>query len=519
MTVEKIRLFLKKPWVSAAISGVLLWLVQPNKNLGFLAWFCLIFLIRAAAEARDFQQAFRLGYLSGLFFFLPGLSWLQHVAFAGWLFAAFFESLFIGLFAVFIFFGGRFKVTAYKLIWFAGSWLLCEWMRSEIHVLGFGWHLLAYSQSFYPHLLQAANLVGAYGLGFLIALANASLVLVWQLKGLAQQKKRCVFLGVLFLVIPLGLMVYGHFGLQDPIGRGEQLRVGLVQSNIPEDIKWRPEAKARILEIQQKLTQLASFDAPDLTVWPEASFPGYFNRDAEAAQIHELAKTTKTPILVGSPHYERAGVYYNSAYLVRGVEEEAERYDKIRLVPFGEYVPFKFMFGWLMPLADAFGVGDFSAGSTYKLFNLYDDIAFGTLICFEDIFPRLAQEYVKKGAEFLVVMTNDSWFGRTDAPYQHLAASIFRAVENGVPVVRAANTGVSALISAQGKVTHRVSSETGQELFITGHETGTILLTFKKTAYQKNGYLFPVMILTVMFNLSVLLWMQKRVDRIRGAEN
>lgn len=517
MTFGKISLFLRAPWVSAAVSGLLLCFIQPNQHFGFLAWGSLFFLIRAATQAHDAGHAFRLGYIGGLFFFLPGLSWLQHVAFAGWLFAAFFEALFVGLFATLIFLGRRFEAGVYKLVWFAGSWLLCEWFRSEIHVLALGWHLLAYSQSFYPTLVQIANIVGAYGLGFVIALANACLVLAWELKSIPQQKKRCMMFGVLFLSLPLLLMLYGHYCLTQPVARGEELRIGLVQSNIPEDIKWRPEAKERILEIQNKLTQLASLDSPDLTVWPEASFPGYFNRDAESVQIRELAKTLKTPILVGSPHYERAGIYYNSAYLVRGTEESEERYDKMRLVPFGEYVPFRFMLGWLMPIADAFGVGDFSAGSTYKLFRLYDDITFGTLICFEDIFPKLAQEYVKKGAKFLVVMTNDSWFGRSDAPYQHLAASIFRAVENGVPVVRAANTGVSALISARGQVTHRVASQTGQDLFITGHETGTILLTFQKTGYQKNGYLFPIMILMVMLNLSLLLWLGRRVEKLRHA--
>jgi len=517
MISEKIRLQVRKPWFSAAASGLLLYLIQPNQNLGFLAWGSLFFILRAATQAGSLSQAFRLGYLGGLFLFLPGLAWLQHVAFAGWLFAAFFEALFIGVFATLIYLGRRFEAGAYKLIWFAGSWLVCEWCRTEIHILGLGWHLLAYSQSSYLRMIQSANFVGAYGLGFFIALSNAALFLAWELKTAAGQRIRCAIFAALFLAVPVLLTAYGQHCLAPAVVKGEQLQIGLVQSNIPEDIKWRPEAKDRILEIHSKLSQLASLDSPDLTVWPEASFPGYFNRDAEAVKIRELSQTLKTPFLVGSPHYERAGIYYNSAYLVRGTERADERYDKMRLVPFGEYIPFKFMFGWLMPLADAFGVGDFSAGSTFKLFRLYDDISFGTLICFEDIFPQLAREYVRKGAKFLVVMTNDSWFGRTDAPYQHLAASIFRAVENGVPIVRAANTGVSGLISANGQVTNRITSKEGQELFVTGHETGSILLTFQKTGYQKNGYLFPVMILIVMLNLSLVLWLRKRVEGLRHA--
>lgn len=517
MTFDKIGFFFRSPWVSAAFSGFLLCLIQPNSCLGFLAWGALFFLFRAVHQAKSAGQAFRFGYLGGLFFFLPGLSWLQHVTFAGWLFAALFEAAFIGLFAILIFRGRKFDSTLYKLFWFAGSWLLCEWLRSEIHVLGLGWHLLAYSQSFYPRILQSANLAGAYGLGFFIAIANACLFLTWQHRRAADKRKQCVLLCVLFLSIPMVLLAYGQYCLSRPNERGEQLQIGLVQSNISEAIKWRPEAKERILEIQHKLTQLASLDSPDLTVWPEASFPGYFNRDAAQVQIRELAETMKTPLLIGSPHYENAGTYYNSAYLVRDTQGDLERYDKMRLVPFGEYVPFKVIFGWLMPIADAFGVGDFSAGNTYKLFKLYDDIRFGTLICFEDIFPHIAHEYVKRGAKFLVVMTNDSWFGQTAAPYQHLAASIFRAVENGVPVVRAANTGVSALISARGEVTSRVTSAEGKDLFVTGHATGSILLTYQKTHYQKNGYMFPVVILLVMINLGLHLWLKQRLEKIRNA--
>ncbi len=495
----------------AAASGLLLYFCQPNFRFGFLAWGALFFILQAARQAPHAAKAFRLGYVCGLVFFLPGLYWLRHVAFPACVFAVLFEALFIGFFALLIYWGRRFTPGLYSIIWMAGSWTLVEWLRTEIPVLGFGWHLLAYSQSFYPVILQSANTVGVYGLGFAIAAVNACGVNAWEMRVRAaepQGKIRLFFIaGGVPLIVGL-IAAHGFYQLSRPENGGEQLRMALVQSNIPEAIKWRPEAKDRILEVQMKLTQLASFDSPDLVVWPEASFPGYFNRDAEAAQVRELAQKIHAPILIGSPHYEKDGVYYNSAYLVRGPEAAEERYDKMRLVPFGEYVPFKFALGWLMPLADAFGVGDFSAGQTFKLFRLYDDVPFGVMICFEDIFPHIARRFVESGARFLVVITNDSWFGRTAAPYQHLAASIFRAVETGVPVVRTANTGVSALISARGRVTQRIRSQKSEDLFVTGQGTGFITLKRGPTHYMRSGYMFPVVVLLVMANLGLMLWLK-----------
>lgn len=498
------RSFWTAPPSRAALSGLLLYLSQPVFHLGFLAWISLIFLVLAVRRSSSAGQAFGLGAIAGLVFFVPGLHWLRYVAFPAWIFAALFESLFPALFAVLVYAGRRLPKPVFQVFWIAGSWTLTEWLRTELPVLGFGWHLLAYSQTFYLWVIQAANTVGAYGLGFVIAAVNALLVLLWELRlSFSAHRRTAVLLASGLLLIAGLLASHGWFYLRTPPADGERLRIALIQSNIPEMIKWRPEAKDRILEIHLKLTKLASFDSPDLAVWPEASFPGYFNRDIEADNVRALAKETGVPVLVGSPHYENGGTYYNSAYLVRGTDAAEERYDKVRLVPFGEYVPFKWLFGWLMPLADAFGVGDFSTGGIYKLFRLYDDVPFGALICFEDIFPELSRRFVESGARFLVVITNDSWFGRTAAPYQHLAASIFRAVENGVPVVRAANTGVSGLISPRGEVTARISAG-GEELFVTGQGTGFIALNSEQTNYQRGGYLFPFVLMAVMANLAVL---------------
>ncbi len=487
----------------AALSGLLLYASQPTLSFGFFAWAALAVLLTALSLAEKAFKAFVVGYTSGLFFFFPSLHWFHYVSPVGWLLAALIEALFIGGFALLVFYGRYLPSGILRILWTACAWTLMEWLRSEIPILAFGWNLLAYSQASDPVVLQTANAVGALGLGFGMALFNAFLYEFLRVAVMRPLAIRPLLLQGLALIALCGA-VWGHgmFSLHRPEAAGEQFRVALIQSNIPEEIKWRPEAKEKILEIHDKLTQLASYDSPDLVVWPEASFPGYFNRAIEADKIRTQAQRLGTSILVGSPHYENEETYYNSAYLVRGPGKPEERYDKIHLVPFGEYIPAKFLFGWLMPVADALGVGDFSAGKKYTLFHLYDDVSFAVAICFEDIFPELSRTFAERGARFFVFITNDSWFGSSSAPYQHLAASIFRAVENGLPVVRVANTGVSALIDAQGRITKRISSAGGQDIFVTGQGTGTITLTHRKTFYRQIGYLFP----HAIFILAVILY-------------
>ncbi len=484
-------------WAGPLLAGVLLFLSGPGPGLFPLAYLALIPLFAALENAVTKRQAFQRGFLCGLGFHIPGLYWFIYVAAAGWIFGALLEAFFLGVFALLYFSFRRVRSSLLRILWTAGAWTLCEWMRSEMPVFGFGWNLLGYSQWKQAVLLQSANLFGAYGLGFYIACTSAALweaLKAWR----ARRRVSCALILALALLVTAGLLAYGKRVLDFQQPAGENFRVSVIQGNIPEEIKWHPDARKKIMEIHLKLSQLSAFESPDLIVWPEASFPGYFNKDVEAESIRELSAKTGASILVGSPHYEAAGLYYNSAYLVspklgpvslQGSMEQ--RYDKIKLVPFGEYVPLKFLFGWLMPLADAFGVGDFSAGREYKLFKLYGDVPFAALICFEDTFPTLTHEFARRGAHFLVVVTNDSWFGPSPAPYQHLAASVFRAVETGLPIARAANTGVSAFISRRGKVFGAVQSKDGKELFTAGHATGLLETGVGETAYVRYGYLFP----------------------------
>jgi apolipoprotein N-acyltransferase len=169
-----------------------------------------------------------------------------------------------------------------------------------------------------------------------------------------------------------------------------------------------------------------------------------------------------------------------------------QRYDKLHLVPFGEYIPLKPLFFWLTPIADALGISDFSAGTTPEIFRwAREEWPFGVLICFEDILPSLARDLATRGVSFIAVITNDAWFLDTSAPFQHFQGSVFRAVENGVPVIRATNTGVSGFISWRGEVLKTVIDENQKKTFITGFATHDLPLLTCPTIYRTIGWMFP----------------------------
>ncbi len=467
----------------ALLSGILLALCYAPVSWGFLGWIALVPLLLSLESANSRATALARGFACGFVFFLFSLHWVIHVDFLAWPSLVLPSSLFMMLFAWTVYEGRSIKNPLLKIFWPALAWMSCEILRSEIPVFGFGWNLLAFSQSRTLPVLQSANVFGAYGLGFVMALVNVCIR--------PRNDKRIRFL--LLVIIFGGLFFYGNREMEKPETAKGKIQISVLQGNIPQSVKWATMARGTILETYLKLTELASFDRPGLIIWPEAAFPGYFNRDTESPRVQALIQKIGIPLLIGAPHLETDDIAFNSAYLMDGEGKIRERYDKKNLVPFGEYVPLKRIFGFLERFAYSLGVSDFSAGKTFTVFRLFDhEIAFSVLICFEDTFSRLARGFVDRGAQFLVVMTNDAWFERSAAPYQHLDASIFRAVENGVPVVRAANTGVSAFISPKGEVYARVRNKKGEDIFSLGKETAPVVLREGQTTpFRQGGWIFP----------------------------
>jgi apolipoprotein N-acyltransferase len=328
------------------------------------------------------------------------------------------------------------------------AWVLAEALRTLDP--GFPWAFLGYSMQPSPPVRRLASLGGVYGLSFLLA-ATASLAA----RG-AWRSALAVALGAHALGLALGALA------PPPADGADAPRAGLVQASIPQDQKWDQTLAGAAFAAHLETSREAARSGPlDLLVWPEASVPVFLQLDVEYRdQLLELAREIGAPIVLGGMGVEadperRAYRYFNSAFAIDLASDWSERYDKARLVPFGEYVPFRWLFGFLPALATGIASADVTPGPgprTLVAPSLGPDHAMAPLICYEVIYPGLVREAVRGGARLLLNVTNDAWYDRSSAPHQFLAIAAMRSAELGVPMLRAANTGVSAIIDANGDV-------------------------------------------------------------------
>jgi apolipoprotein N-acyltransferase len=293
-----------------------------------------------------------------------------------------------------------------------------------------------------------------------------------------------------------GCWAYGGAVLARPL-EGERLRVALVQGNIPQEKKWDRTYAETILRTYGDLTRHAAKQKPDLIAWPETATPADIEFDRRIyARLLEIVRQNQVPLLVGSAErrkYELEGMhrsdYHNSAHLLipDGMKITSQKYDKIHLLPFGEYLPAKDELPWVLIGVKA--VKGYTPGREFSVFDL-NGVRFSAPICWESIFPDLVRQFVKNGAQFLVNITNAAYFGRTSAPYQVLSMSVFRAVENRVFFACAGNVGVSCIIDPNGRVVERLRGEDGQDIYVSGFLTGTVIPQEAKTFYTRYGDVF-----------------------------
>jgi len=489
------------------VSGSLLTLSLPAHDLSWLAWGSLIPLF-FALEGKPPAAMFRLGLLAGFVHYLSMLYWtVVAMHFYGkipiilsiilLMMLAMYLSLYVGIASWGIgrlasHIGFQKAVAAMPSLWVA-----TEYMRSHL-LTGFPWCLLGYSQYHNLVVVQMADLTGVLGISFVIVLVNACLFVVLKLtlscfrKGSADGLLFPLFFIALTIAVIVGVNTYGAWrvqGLQASIAQCPKAQVGLVQGNIDQSQKWNPTNFTRTLETYQLLTRKAVQTKTDVIVWPETAVPGYYVPElAESHFMSDLSRQVESAIIFGSLSYERrpAGfALYNSAFMVSSHQSELLRYDKVHLVPFGEYVPLKPLLPFVDKLVE--GIGEFSVGNRYPLFSFGRGTG-GIVICYEAIFPQYARAYVNRGATVLVNITNDAWFGHTDAPYQHFAMAIMRAVENRVPLIRAANTGISAIVSPLGEV------QDATPLFVEAFLSGTIPIRETHTVYSRYGDLIAVLV-------------------------
>jgi apolipoprotein N-acyltransferase len=487
---------------AAALCGALLALAQPPVSAPlalFLACPPLLWLVAGAAGPR---AAFGVGWAAGAGFFGAGLFWIVEPFLVdperhGWM-APFALALMAGGLA--LFWGAAFAAArALGRTGIAGALVLaCLWTLAEAargHALtGFPWALPAYAWIETP-VMQAASVVGPYGLSFLTLAAAL-------LPGAGPGLRRLAGLAGAAALVALG-WGFGAWRLAaPPPERAEPVIVRLVQPNAPQHLKWRPDMQAEFYARHLEATRAPADPAPDVTIWSETAVPfvlGY----AEALQAEMSAAARGRPLVLGinrleaTPERER---WFNALAVLGPGGAAAAVYDKHRLVPFGEYVPFGAALGRLGgPRIGTLTARGFTPGPGPRLIAAPGLPAFLPLVCYEAIFPW-ALRAPEGRADWIVQVTNDAWFGRLAGPHQHLAQARARAIEQGLPLARAANTGVSAMIDPFGRLTALLP------LGAEGHVDAALPAALPATIYAEWGDLPSLAAIAAVFGLTVAIF-------------
>jgi len=334
---------------------------------------------------------------------------------------------------------------------FAGAalWVVLDHARSFV-ATGFPWALLGYTQHQNTALLGWASVTGVYGLTFFAALGGLALAAAWR----GERRRAAWALAVLVAAHGVG-WILGAAGDDPEVGAS--VRVAVAQGNIDQGSKWSPQAAEQTLAVYEALSRRAADQGAELIVWPETAVPGSPDVSEGLRQrLESLAAETGASLVVGAVGWEGWGDdarVFDSAFVWTPTGEGPPRYDKSHLVPFGEYVPLRAVLGrWLGAVARGIAPLDVAAGAAPRSRTLVGPMTVGTPICYELLFPDLVRRFVDDGAEFLLGLTNDAWYGRTGAPHQFMAITALRSAENRVWTARAANTGVSGFIDARGRV-------------------------------------------------------------------
>ncbi len=466
------------------LSATLLILSFPPFDCPVLIWFALIpFFI--LLENKGPRAAFGWGYLTGALFFFGTLWWFIHVTLPGMILINAYLALYFGIFAAAAVFFGRLSLN-WKMLVLPGLWVAVEYVRAHF-LSGFGWLALGHSQYRDLLLIQIADVTGVAGLSFLIVLVNV-LGREWF------RKKRRPLNGptAVTALLLIGVAGYGAWRLS-PVEHLPQTKVSVVQGNISLADKWSPDEWPGIMEKYIDLTRRAALDGPELIIWTETAFPGFIWQTPEFMHdLLQLQSQIRTSLIFGLVT-RNEGKYFNSALMVDAAGERLTQYDKLHLVPFGEYIPLRNVLPFLSNLVP---IDDFTAGKEYTLFPVparngtVFEGKLAVLICFEDTIPELSREFVRRGAQVLVNVTNDAWFRDTAAPLMHLQAAIFRTVENHRSLIRSANTGLSCFIDPTGVIRGCFQDERGKKTFVAGTAAAQVPLSSRTTFYTKYGDVF-----------------------------
>jgi apolipoprotein N-acyltransferase len=482
---------------------------------GFLAWLALVRPLMIITSLKG-RQAFNAAYFYSFLFNLFSLYWVALVTPPGMVTAVVIVAFYYT--AILMVFHRLYKLkTLVGFVALPFLWVGMEYFRT-LSQFAFPWSDLGYTQSYYLYILQSVSVISVHGLSFLIVVVN---VLVWQVFRKTLTPERRLTSALLALAVVIGLIAYG-WAVMPPFPVEGTLDVALLQGSVPLEVKWSEGNEEHSFRIYDSLTQSVADSSVKLYIWPETSAPCYLTHDADCRKrVSSIVRNSGGYHLVGALAKEYRGEklwYYNSCFQVDPSGLIEQRYDKVKLVPFSEHVPYQNYLPFLekrvlrkyLTFIDRYGVqwwSDFHPGDSLLLFNL-PEATYAVLICFESTFPEYVRRIVLNGADFLVGITNDTWFGRSVGIHMHSRIFVTRIVENRCWAARVANSGLTYIVDGYGRVRNRLG------LYEVAAMRGKIGMRSGQSFYTKVGDVvgrFSFLLTVGISGILCVVWALKKV--------
>ena len=446
----------------ASLAGFLTGLSFNFTFCAFLVWFSLLPFLYTLNKNNSRQVLFS-GLIFGFAYYLTAIFWIGNVTKLGLVLLMCYLCLYTIIFSQ----AARYFLRKnFAIITIPALWVLLEFIKENIWC-GFGWANLGYSQYKNLYFIQTADLFGVKLISFFIVMVN---VLLLELL----LKRKFLLRKIIFVALILSASLSYSFLRLGNLKENYSVNLSLIQPNIPQELKWEESSQGDIIEKLENL--ILKTEKNSLVIFPEAAWP-LMLCDLNVSILDDFVKNSERDVLIGAITSEK-GNFYNTALLFEKNGSLQGIYRKMRLVPFGEYVPLRNFLNFVSVINS---IGDTSRGSELKVFS-YENKKFCVLICFEDIFPLFVADFSKK-ADFLVNITNDAWFSGEPEASQHLGIMVFRAIENRISIARCANTGISGWVSYRGDI-HSLKSE-NEEVFVDGALSFNLPLNEKRSLYNK----------------------------------
>jgi len=486
----------------------------PEFNFSWLIWISLVPLLEVIYNSTP-KKAFFYGWIYGIFSMGTVAYWLTILP--GGYFAWGTYCIFYAIYPAFMclilsWINLNFPQKHFIPFMSPFIWVSMEWIRS-MGIMGFTWTDLGYSQHDFTSLIQVASITGVQGITFIIVAVNEFLREILSFKpsfrfSAKHFRDKGDLLSfsltvIFFFIIYMGYGVYTERTFKYKIERGHRTGIAILQPAIEQEIKWDPPHWGEIITKYFNMTKEAGEKEPYIILWPETAIPGFILQNPPLMEaVGGLAKETGAYLLVGALDKGTKESILNTAILFTPDGKFSQKYHKMHLVPFGEFLPARKVFEKIPGLKELVKpISRFSHGKERVIFET-EDIKFVVAICFESIFPEISRKGMEKGAECIVVITNDAWFKRTAAPYQHNVISVFRAIENRTFVVRCANTGISSVIDPLGRIME--DTELYEDTVIYGD-----IYPHRGTFYTLYGNLFSLLCLFCIITVIIYTGLKK----------